>query len=415
VATDTKSTAAAPAKPAKPPRFKTVMRGGFGVFYNRISEDLVLQSLRFNGLNQQQFVVTDPAVLDLFPAVPAIGALSAFAQPQTRRFLDEHLSPSASLRSSFSVEQQLDQNLKLTVTYYHTRTQRTLRTVNINAPLAVSGLRPLGQSEGNILESQSNGRTVSNSLSIAANGTIKKVNFWSNYNLNRSRNTDGGSSSDPFDPYDFSNEWSRSPFANRHGLWAGGYYQTKSLVSINAFLIAMSGRPFDITTGRDTNRDNAFAERPGFATDLNKPGVVVTPLGAFDPNPVPGQQIIPRNFGLGPSFISLNVGIEKTFKFGKALPPKAPPGGAVVTTGPAATAPTTQKPPEKPPLQRPYSFAVSLYASNVLNHANKANPVGNMASPFFLRSTSLSNNFFFGPGGVAAGNRQITARVRLSF
>ncbi len=415
VSSDTKSTAPAPAKPVKPPRFKTVMRGGFGVFYNRISEDLVLQSLRFNGVNQQQFVVTDPAVLDLFPVVPAIGALSAFAQPQTRRFLDEHLSPSASLRSSFSVEQQLDQNLKLTVTYYHTRTRRTLRIVNINAPLAVTGLRPLGQSEGNILESQSNGRTVSNSLSFNLNGTIKKVNFWSNYNLSRSRNTDGGSSSDPFDPYNFSNEWSRSPFTSRHSLWAGGYYQTKSLVSINAFLVAMSGRPFDITTGRDTNRDNAFAERPGFATDLNKPGVVVTPLGAFDPNPVAGQQIVPRNFGIGPSFISLNVGVEKTFKFGRALPPKSPPGGAVVTTAPGATSQTTAKPPEKPPLQRPYSFGISLYASNVLNHANKANPVGNMASPFFLQSTSLSNNFFFGPGGVAAGNRQITARVRLSF
>lgn len=418
VTADTKSTPAAPAKPAKPPRFKTVMRGGFGVFYNRISEDLVLQSLRFNGVNQQQFVVTDPAVLDLFPAVPPIGALSAFAQPQTRRFLDEHLSPSASLRSSFSLEQQLDQNLKLTITYYHTRTQRTLRTVNINAPLAVSGLRPLGQSEGNILESQSNGRTVSNSVSFGLNGTIKKVNFWSNYNLSRSRNTDSGSSSDPFDPYDFSNEWSRSPFTSRHSLWAGGYYQTKSLISINAFMIAFSGRPFDITTGRDTNRDNSFAERPGFATDLNKPGVVVTPLGAFDPNPVRGQQIIPRNFGIGPSFISLNVGVEKTFKFGRAIPPKSPPvgGGSVVTTtGTTTSTAGSPKAAEKPPVQRPYSFGFSLYASNILNHANKANPVGNMASPFFLQSTSLSNNFFFGPGGVAAGNRQITARVRLSF
>ncbi len=415
---EAKSNPPAPAKPPKPPRYKTVMRGGFGVFYNRISEDLVLQSLRFNGINQQQFIVTDPAVLDLFPAVPPIGALTAFAQLQTRRSLDEHLAPSASLRSSFSIEQQLDPNFKVTFTYYHTRTQRTMRIVNINAPLAFTGLRPLGESEGNIQESQSNGRTVSNSFSVNLNGTIKKVNFWGNYNLSRSRNTDGGSSSHPFDPYDFSNEWSRSPFTARNSLWAGGYYQTKSLLSINAFMIAMSGRPFDITTGRDTNRDNAFAERPAFATDLSKPGVVVTPLGAFDPNPVAGQQIIPRNFGIGPSFISLNVGVEKTFKFGRAIPPKSPPPGpgSVVTTSPTAGTTTTgAKPLEKPPVQRPYSFGMSLYASNILNHANKANPVGNMSSPFFLQSTSLSNNFFFGPGGVAAGNRQITARVRLSF
>jgi hypothetical protein len=416
---DAKATPTSPAKPAAPPRFKTVMRGGFGVFYNRVSEDLILQSRRFNGLNQQQFVVTDPAVLDLFPAVPAINLLSAFAQPQTRRFLGANLAPGAVLRSSFTLEQQLDQNLKVTVTYYHTRTLRTMRTVNINAPLATTGVRPLGQSAGNILESQSNGRTVSNSLSVSINGTIKKVSFWSSYNLAKSRNTDSGTSGSPFDPYDFSNEWSRSPFTVRHGLWSGGYYQTKSLISINAFMIAFSGRPFDITTGRDTNRDNAFAERPAFATDLTKPGVIVTPLGAFDPNPDAGQQIIPRNYGTGPSFISLNVGMEKVFKFGKALPPKSPPpGGNVVTT---ATATTTtgvkpsEKPPAKPPLQRPYSFSLSIYASNALNRANLANPVGNMASPYFLKSTTVSNNFFFGPGGAAGGNRQITVRLRLSF
>ena len=411
----TPATPAAPAKPAGPPRFKTVMRGGFGVFYQRISEDLILQSFRFNGLNQQQFVVTDPAVLDLFPGVPTLNQLSAFAQPQTRRFLSPNLAPPAVLRSSFSLEQQLDPNLKVTVTYYHTRTRRTMRTVNINAPLAGTDVRPLGQNAGNIQETQANGRTVSHSLNVSANGMIKKINFWTNYSLGRSRNTDSGQSGAPLDPYDFSDEWSRSPFLSRHTFWGGAWYQTKSLFSFNALMVTNSGRPFDITTGQDTNRDNAFAERPGFATDLAKPGVIVTPLGAFDPNPIPGQQIIPRNYGTGPSFVSMNFGVEKVFKFGKALPPKSPaPGSNPVTTATTTTT-TGAKPPEKPPLQRPYSFSLSMYASNVLNRANKANPVGNMASPFFLRSTGNSNLFFFGPGGGTGGNRQITVRVRLSF
>jgi len=204
-------------------------------------------------------------------------------------------------------------------------------------------------------------------------------------------------------------------------MFAGGYYQTKSLLSFNMFMVATSGRPFDITTGRDTNRDNSFAERPAFATDLNKPGVVVTPLGAFDPNPVAGQKLIPRNFGTGPSFISLNFGMDKTFKFGRAIPPKAPPGGAVTqaptATSAATTAPTANaKPLEKPAVQRPYSFTMSIYASNALNRVNKANPVGNMASPYFLQSTSVSNSFFFGPGGGGSGgNRQVTVRLRLGF
>src|SRR5207244_13436975 len=93
----------APPKPAGPSQSKTVVRGGIGIFYNRIYEDLILQAHRFNGLNQPQFVVTDPSVLDLFPAVPAIGLLDTFKQPQTPRFLGSNLASGYSLRSSISL------------------------------------------------------------------------------------------------------------------------------------------------------------------------------------------------------------------------------------------------------------------------------------------------------------------------
>ncbi len=63
----------------------------------------------------------------------------------------------------------------------------------------------------------------------------------------------------------------------------------------------------------------------------------------------------------------------------------------------------------------PYAF--SLYANNVLNKANRGNPIGNMASPYFLKSNGTGGQFFFsdGGGGGNGGNRQITLRVRLSF
>ena len=68
--------------------------------------------------------------------------------------------------------------------YSHYRTLRTLRTVNINAPLGgtynpaqpSSGIRPLGASEGNVLQYQSNGKQVSNSLGVSLNATGKRLN-----------------------------------------------------------------------------------------------------------------------------------------------------------------------------------------------------------------------------------------------
>jgi hypothetical protein len=420
-ATTGTTTAAAPtpaAAPAGPP--KTVFRGGFGIFYNRIGEDITLNSIRYNGTNQQQFLVTSLPVLDLFPLVPPIEVLDAFAQPQSRFVKDEDLESLRSLRFMFTVERSLPANVKLSLTYTHARSSRTMRSVNINAPLGGtfvpgvpgSGVRPLGADAGNVFEYQSTGRSVGNFLSVNINGTLKKVQFWGGYNLAKSRSTDSGQSGAPFDAYDFSNEFARGNFSTLSFVYSGGSYTAPGGINLYMFFIGNSGQPFNITTGRDTNGDTRFSERPAFATDLNEPGVVVTPLGAFDPTPSPGQTIIPRNFGRGPGYLSLNMSIGKTIKFGKAIEPKSPPPG-----GPSTTPATggDQKPPAKPAVQRPYSVNFGLNATNIFNRTNKSVPVGNMSSPFFLQSPSGSSWFSFGPGGGSAGNRVISLRVRVSF
>ncbi len=414
--------------PAGPP--KTVFRGAMGYFYNRTSEDVTLQSIRFDGIHQQQFLVTDPAVLNLFPMVPPIDLLDAFSQPQIRRVKSDELRALRSFRAMFAMERLLPAKIKLSITYFYGRTDRIQRVVNINAPLGGtfipgqpnSGVRPLGAEAGNIFEYQPTGKSIGNTLSININGNLKAVSFWGGYNLNKTRNTDNGQTGSPFDAYDFSHEWARTPFGALSFAYGGGSYQVPHGISLNTFMIASSGQPFNITTGRDTNGDTFFSERPAFATDLNKPGVVVTPLGAFDPNPSPGQTIIPRNFGRGPGFVSVNFNIAKVFKFGPAIEPKAPPPGGPATTtanAPAPSGPATPgsaaKPPAKPPVQRPYSLTFSANINNLFNRNNEGSPIGNISSPYFLKSASGSNTFFFGPGGGSGGNRTITLRVRLSF
>lgn len=421
---------AAPAKaPAGPPPTNTVIRGGLGLFYSRVGENTILQTIRFNGVNQQQFVVTDPNVLDLFPAIPPVNLLNAFSVPQSRRVLDSAVAPDLIFRANIGVEHQFSKTLSFQLGYSHSEMRRLQRALNINAPLGgtynpafpTSGVRPMGQAAGNVFEFQSNGRSSYDSVYFGASGKIaRKVDFWANYSWNNTRALDGGTSGSPFDAYDFQ-EWGRASWDIRHWFSTGASYQTKSGFSINTFILANSGPPFNITTGRDTNGDTSFSERPAFATDLTKPGVVMTPYGALDPNPAPGQKIIPRNFAQGPTFFSVNLGASKTVKFGRAIEPKAPPAAAA---GTAPTVSATSAPPAagaatpaKPPVQRPYSLVFSVYVSNALNRTNASTPVGNMTSPFFLRSTSTSGFFFFGPGGGggASGNRQITLRMRLSF
>lgn len=147
---------------------KTVFRGGFGVFYDRFGESLSLQAVRFNGINQQQFVVTDPEILDrvIFTQngvsnVPTVQSLSGFAQPQTTRVVAPDLQSPYTLQTALSVERQLPFKTTVSATFVNASTRNLLRSRNVNAP--VGGIRPIPNA-GNIFQYESTGRFNQNQL-----------------------------------------------------------------------------------------------------------------------------------------------------------------------------------------------------------------------------------------------------------
>ncbi|HEU4795430.1 MAG TPA: carboxypeptidase regulatory-like domain-containing protein, partial [Pyrinomonadaceae bacterium] len=111
---------------------KTVIRGGYGVFYERVGESLTMQALRLNGVSQQEFTVQNP---DFFPNIPTVEQLLAFSVPGTVYRLAEGLQAPYTLQSVFSVERQLPRNLTVAASYINIRTLHVLRTRPLNAPL----------------------------------------------------------------------------------------------------------------------------------------------------------------------------------------------------------------------------------------------------------------------------------------
>ena len=59
-------------RPARPPSM--VIRAGAGVFYNRFSESNTLNANRFNGVNQQQFFVSEVSVYDNVNGTPSLSS-----------------------------------------------------------------------------------------------------------------------------------------------------------------------------------------------------------------------------------------------------------------------------------------------------------------------------------------------------
>ncbi len=496
------------ANSTKPPSM--VIRGGGGVFYNRFSENSTLQANRFNGINQQQFSIREaplyecregaPAnaqsactfgradgtttaghlqfidsatALDRFPLLPLTSDLTA-SQQITWRVANDLQAPVVYLAGT-QVERQLPMRFTLFAGLFLIRIQHVIRARDINAPLPDSitaanpgGVRPFGN-VGEIYQYESSGRFNQNQLFIGFNNRFSRaITFFSSYVLSKTTNdTDGqGGAIFPANSYDLSGEFGRAAFDVRHRFtFAGTINLPWWQLSLNPFIIASSGRPFNITTGQDINGDRLFTERPSFAPEgidcNNLPAnIVCTKYGNFNLRPAPGEALIPRNLGEGPSFLSVNTRISKTWNFGTiksssanrnqegqggrsaggrgsggsrgggagAGVPRIPSGGGGSSgggrqRGGAGGIAGLGAPGTGGAEAKRYSLNFSLNFQNLFNRVNLNPPVGNLSSPFFGESLSSSGGFGgFGPGGgggagggSGAGNRRVTASVRFNF
>src|SRR5438128_4663767 len=245
------------------------------------------------------------------------------------------------MQASITVQQPFTHIFTTSITYSNARTLHLLRSRAINAPLPGtfdpkkpgSGVRPLGTN--NYFEYDSTGRFEQNQLIVTlASRFSRNVSFNINYALAKARSDTDGAATFAANPFDFTDEFDRASNDVRHRFTLFGTFRAPWNISFNPMIVVSSGSPFNIIIGRDLNGDTLFTERPAFANDLTKPGVVVMPFGTFDPNPTAGEVIIPRNFGQGPGSVVANLRISKTFGFGKerssggsARQPGQPGGG----------------------------------------------------------------------------------------
>ena len=179
---------------------KTVVRGGFGIFYNRMSESLVMQTRRFDGVSQLQYVIdniTNSAILSqpVFTLngvtnVPTADQLALLTpQANTIRTIDSNLQVPYTMQSSIGVERQLPKNSNLSVTYAFGRTINLLRLRNINAPVcetpqfcADTSTRPFPDQVANLYEYESSGISNNSMINVSFNTRIaQKLSLFANY------------------------------------------------------------------------------------------------------------------------------------------------------------------------------------------------------------------------------------------
>lgn len=350
--------------------------------------------------------------------------------------------------------------------------QHAIRARDINAPLPGTicapsptctptsplarpqGIRP-DPTLGDIYQYESSGRFDQNQAFVGFNTRLNpNISLNGSYVLSKTQNDTEGGPSFPANSYDLTGEYGRAGNDVRHRFNLSGSINVPWKITLNPFIVASSAQPFNIVTGIDSNLDRQLTERPSFAPDsanCDSPNIRCTAFGKFNLTPLPGEEIIPRNFGVAHGFLSVNMRVSRSWGFGvinrgnnaaAGGNPRAGRGGGgpgaggsrvPVPTGGAGGGGGGQRGggggiPGLGPgglggggsAEKRYNLTLSINFQNLLNTVNLAPPTGNLSSSFFGQSLGLNPGFGGfggggGGGGAGAGNRRISAQVRFNF
>jgi hypothetical protein len=330
--------------PRKNGKTTTVLRGGFGVFFNRFGLGNIQGQIANNGTNSKSYNYSNPT--NCSPTYSTSGFFTGYSSTcQTGNATlatlvptvnDPNLRSAYTVESAATVEQQVGKYASVTVTYlnargFHQFMTRTLPVTFSACTTSVSNanLISCNQSEGVFRQNQ-----INTSINIR---TPKGTTLTGYYSANWANSNDAQMS----DPFSSSVDYGRARFAVRSRLSLIGNISLPYHFSASPFLNAQSGSPYNITTGVP---ENVPLPVNGVTQNVTLGGTVrpawnpaagpmpaygswaqcITP-GNFTDNttttqyePVPGSTVnqIPLNFCTGPAQISLNLRVSRVFGFG---------------------------------------------------------------------------------------------------
>ena len=138
---------------------KTVLRAGYGFFYDRFTYDLLLQAERLNanGQGQLQYIVRNPAYYPTLTPAAVTSLISSSAVSSGFFQVSPNLQAPLTMQTAVSLERQLTKRATIAFTYLNSRGEHQLLVSNVNAPLPgtfnladpASGVRPNANLYGN--------------------------------------------------------------------------------------------------------------------------------------------------------------------------------------------------------------------------------------------------------------------------
>jgi hypothetical protein len=437
---------------------KTVIRAGYGWFYDRFSLNNVLNADRFNGINQLAYTIPNPT---FFPQagvpIPATATLESpqYQQSAATYHIDSQWRAPTMMQAAIGIDRQLPRNTTLSLNYISSRGEHILQTVDINTPLPGTynplnpgaAVYPLGAATGLYQLYEPSGDYKQNQFIVNINSRISsKFSLFGFYAYGHVSTDVNGT---PSNPYNFHQDWGPANYDIRNRVNINGSLVLPFGLRMSPNITYNSAPPFNITQGIDVVGDRVTNSRPALApSGFAGPPCTATLAGNLTPclasGGIYGNFVInPQAAGLTPLAINafraaqqfqFNVRLSRTWGFGESTTPTnnrrgQDGGGRGPGFGQAAGGPRGGGGPGGggrgggggpgpgggmggEQSGKRYTVTAGIFVHNMFNNVNAGLPVGDLLSPRFGTTENLAN--IGGPGSTAF-NRRIDLNVRFSF
>jgi hypothetical protein len=437
---------------------KTVLRGGFGMFYSRLLQADLLTLEQENGVNETVYTIDNPTATCNPGAATSgggsaannlISACGATSNTQTTYAAAPNLRTPYLEVFAAGVDQQLSRSATISVNYLHSQGVHEFAAQNTNYNLATEGLPTEGAANLNAgpqYQYFSEGAFKQNQLII--NGrvqTSKSISLFGYYSLNSARGDTSGvpastnaAGAVPFisTPGNIAADYGRTTFDVKSRVFLAGSISLPKFIQFSPFMIAQSGNPYNVTTGSDNYNDSIvpFNARPyevssSLATPGNTNIKTIPGCGTFAQwgyQPA-GAQIAPINACTGPALFTFNFRLTKTFGFGTSTVANnrrggggggggggfggGPGGGGGGGGGGGPRGGGGGGGRGSTNTGKRYNLGIGLQVQNLFNNEDLSTPQGDLVSSNFGKSTQITG----GPYTTDSALRRITLQASFTF
>ena len=308
-----------------------VLRGGYGLFYDRLTLASQLNTVQQNGVNQITSTVVNPKLSATCSStvVTGCGASPTSGHVETQTVETNYHSP-YQMQTNLGLDEQPFKNATISFNYQNVRGIHQLLNDNLNATADAIGPNAAQQPINDTYLTEGTYRQNQLITNFNYRGSAKYT-LSAYYVVNFDTKSDtAGVSSSPTNPYNIGQDFGRASFDIKNQVFLFGNFNLPYLFSLSPLLSARSGQPVNITTGEDNFGYLTNNTRPIFATPGTTGAKTFAGCGTFVD---PGKSLnapyaeIPTNYCTGPAGFTANLRIAKGFGFGKKAVAGAPQGG----------------------------------------------------------------------------------------